>query len=140
MSYVRTWVHFVWAVKNREPVLVSPYREKLLVHMRKNAKEKKIYLNRINGYHDHVHCLVSLGGSQTIVGVARLMKGESSFWFNNKSGFQTRKLQWQDEFFAVSICESNLAKVQTYIDGQEGHHQKRTFEEEYAEFIRKYKF
>jgi REP element-mobilizing transposase RayT len=71
----------------------------LFDHIRANAKEKKIFLDRINGYHDHVHCL----SDQTIEKVAQLIKGESSFGFNNKSGFTAARLQWQDEYFTVSV-------------------------------------
>jgi REP element-mobilizing transposase RayT len=140
MPFIKAWMHYVWATKNREPVLVEPYREQLFDHIRANAKEKKIFLDRINGYYDHVHCLVSLSSDQTIEKIAQLIKGESSFWFNNKSGFNTSKLQWQDEYFAVSVSQSRLYEVRAYIDGQVIHHQKKTFAEEYQEFITKYSF
>jgi REP element-mobilizing transposase RayT len=140
MPFIKAWMHYVWATKNREPVLIEPYREQLFDHIRTNAREKKIFLDRINGYHDHVHCLVSLSSDQTIEKVAQLIKGESSFWFNNKSGFNTAKLQWQDEYFAVSVSQSKLHEVRAYIDGQVIHHQKQTFAEEYQKFISKYGF
>jgi REP element-mobilizing transposase RayT len=140
MPFIKAWMHYVWATKNRQPVLIEPYREPLFDHIRSNAKEKKIFLDRINGYHDHVHCLVSLSSDQTIEKVAQMIKGESSFWFNNKSGFNTSKLQWQDEYFAVSVSQSKLVEVRAYIDGQVMHHQKKSFAEEYQEFISKYGF
>lgn len=83
--------------------------------------------------------LVSSGSDQTIEKVAQLIKRESSFWFNNKSGFKT-KLQWQDEYFAVSVSQSALVEVRAYIDGQVIHHQKKSFADEYDEFIAKYGF
>jgi len=107
----------------------------LFDHIRHNAQTKKIYLDRINGYYDHVHCTISLGSDQTIEKIAQLIKGESSFWFNNKSGFKA-SLEWQDEYFAVSVSESQLGTLRVYIDNQEIHHRKKTFEEEYQELIR----
>jgi REP element-mobilizing transposase RayT len=83
---------------------------------------------------------VSLGADQTIEKIAQLIKGESSFWFNNKSGLNAPKLEWQDEYFAVSVSESILESVRSYIDNQVSHHQKKTFMEEYNEFISKYGF
>jgi REP element-mobilizing transposase RayT len=65
---------------------------------------------------------------------------ESSFWLNNKSGLQAERLEWQDEYFAVSIGESSLDTVRAYIDNQEVHHKKKTFAQEYDEFINKYGF
>jgi len=140
MPYIRVWIHFVWATKNREPVLTDPFRNQLFAHIQENAKKKRIFLDRVNGYHDHVHCLISLGSADTIEKIAQLIKGESSFWFNNKSGFKADRLEWQDDYFAVSVSESGVDAVRTYIDNQEKHHQKKTFAEEYTEFISKFGF
>ena len=140
MPYIRVWIHYVWSTKYRDPVLKDEFREILFEHIRQNARSKDIYLDRVNGYHDHVHCLISLGSGQTIDKIAQLIKGESSFWFNNKSGFKTNKLEWQEEYFAVSVSESAVDNVRAYIDNQVKHHQKKTFAEEYEEFIKKYGF
>ena len=140
MPYIRVWIHYVWATKNRQPILIAPYREPLFDHIRLNARLKDIYLDRVNGYHDHVHCLVSLPSNQTIEKTAQLIKGEASFWFNNQSGFKTDQLKWQDEYFAISVSESKLDVLRKYIDNQVTHHKKKTFAEEYDEFIRQYGF
>ena len=137
MPFIRVWIHYVWSTKNREPLLIDKYRYALFQHIKENALLKKIYLDRVNGYHDHVHCLVSLGSDQTIEKIAQLIKGESSYWFNNKSSFNASKLEWQDENFAVSVGEFYLNSVRTYIDNQQTHHRKKTFEEEYRDFISK---
>jgi REP element-mobilizing transposase RayT len=140
MPYIKVWIHYVWSTKNREAILTDNFRDPLFDHIKQNARIKNIYLDRINGYHDHVHCLVSLGADQTIEKIAQLIKGESSFWFNNKSGLNAPRLEWQDEYFAVSVSESILDSVRSYIDNQVSHHQKKTFMDEYNEFISKYGF
>ena len=140
MPYIKVWIHYVWSTKNREAILIDNFRDSLFEHIKQNARLKNIYLDRVNGYHDHVHCLASLGSDQTIEKVAQLIKGESSFWFNNKSGFNTSRLEWQDEYFAVSVSESVLGNVRAYIDNQVNHHKKKTFMEEHNEFINKYGF
>jgi putative transposase len=140
MPFIKVWVHYVWATKQRSPVLTKSIRHALFEHIKTNAKTKGIYLDRINGHAEHVHCLVSLSSDQTIEKVAQLLKGESSFWFNNRSGFAAPRLQWQDDYFAVSVGESGVDNVRAYIDNQEVHHQKKTFAQEYEEFISKYGF
>ncbi len=140
MPYIKVWIHYVWSTKNRKAVLTDNFRVPLFDHIKQNALQKNIFLDRINGYYDHVHCLVSLGSDQTIEKIAQLIKGESAFWFNNKSGFNTARLEWQDEYFAVSVSESALGNVRAYIDNQVNHHKKKTFIEEYDEFINKYGF
>jgi putative transposase len=140
MPYVRVWTHFVWSVKKREQILIDPYRDQLFQHIRENAMKKDIYLDRVNGYVDHVHCLVSLGKDQSIDKIAQLLKGESSYWFNNKSGFNAGKLTWQNDYFAVSVSEKMLDATRAYIDKQVFHHQTQSFEQEYQRMMRKYGF
>ncbi len=94
----------------------------------------------MNGYSDHIHCLIALNSAQSIGEVAKLLKGESAYWFNNRSGIKNIKLQWQDEYFAVSVSESMIPKLRMYIDNQEIHHQKKSFQEEYDAFIKCYDF
>ena len=132
MSYTQVCIHYVWTTKYRNPVLVMPYRVLLFKHIKENAKIKNILLDRINGYLDHVHCLVWLRPEQTIDGIVQLIKGESANWFNNRSGFEHNRLQWQTNYFALSVSPSVLEKTRAYIDTQELHHRKQTFDEEYA--------
>lgn len=140
MPFVKVYIHFVWSTKNRYPFLDSKeLRTKVWHHIRQNAKEKRIFIDFINGYSDHCHCLVSLGIDQTIQKVVQLIKGESSFWIN-KNELTKEKFEWQDEYFAVSVSESMINKVREYIKNQEEHHTKKTFQQEYDEFISKYGF
>jgi REP element-mobilizing transposase RayT len=141
MSFVRIWVHLVWGTKKREPLLEKPQRYEIFNHIKENAKEKDIHLDHINGYADHVHCLVSLNADQTIAKVAQLLKGESSFWVNNKTDkLLPVKLDWCDDYYAVSVSESQVPAVRKYIQEQEEHHRKKTFAEECEEFMQKFGF
>ena len=117
-----------------------PYRQLLFDHIRQNALLKDIYLDRINGYVDHVHCLVWLKPEQTVGKIAQLLKGESAYWFNNVPAMAKNKLQWQENYFAVSVSLSMLDRVRAYIDNQEAHHQQKTFEKEYNELLNQYLF
>ncbi len=137
MPYVRVWVHLIWSTKDRAPMLVTPLREELFLHIRENAKKKDIYLDTINGVADHVHCLVSLKSDQTTAKVTQLIKGESSHWVNEENPGRA-KFEWQDEYIALSVSESNVVTVRDYIRNQEEHHRKRTFAEEYNEFMKTY--
>ncbi len=140
MPFVKVYIHFVWCTKNRIPFLASPeIRKQLWQHIRENAKEKNIFIDFVNGYNNHFHCLVSLGIDQTIQKTMQLIKGESSFWIN-KHDLIKQKFEWQDEYFAVSVSESGIDKVREYIKNQEAHHHKKTFEQEYNNFISEYNF
>lgn len=132
-------VHAVWGTKNREPILTRELRTTIIKHIRENAKTKEIHIDRLNGYTDHLHCLLSLNADMSISKAMQLIKGESAFWIN-KQKLTKSKFEWADEYFAVSVSESMLDKVRAYIDGQEEHHKKKTFQQEYEEFIKSYNF
>ena len=92
MSYIKVWLHFVWSTKNRKPLLADDIRQNVFQHIRENAKEKEIFIDFINGYVDHAHCLISLGADQTLKQ-------------NLRSILEAAKLfQERDILFAVSKC------------------------------------
>ena len=140
MSYTKILLHCVWGTKRREPVLTKEIRSLLIDHIKENASIKNIFIDTINGHTEHLHAILSLGARQNISEVMQLIKGESAFWINNKTTLLSRKFEWADEYFAVSISESQLDKVRAYIKNQEEHHKKQTFQQEYDEFITKYGF
>ena len=49
-------------------------------------------------------------------------------------------MEWQDEYFAGSVPESQIDTVRNYIKNQESHHKHKTFQEEYDELISKFGF
>ena len=139
MSFVKIWVHVVWATKNREPILNKEIRQSLFNHIKSYGKEKEIYIDFINGYVEHIHCLIALNADSTISKTIQLLKGESSHWAN-ENGLLRNKLEWAKEYFAVSVSESMIDKVRDYIKNQEEHHKKISFSKEVESFIEKYKF
>jgi REP element-mobilizing transposase RayT len=139
MPFTKILIHAVWATKDRKPLMNKENKDALCQHIREYAKSKSIYLLNVNGWLDHLHCLISMSSDQNIATVMGLIKGGSSFWANKNLSF-TEKFGWQDDYFAVSIGESRLQILNNYIDNQEEHHKKKTFQQEYEEFIKKYDF
>ncbi len=139
MPMIKIWIHLVWSTKKREPFLTKDIRQKVFKHIRENAKTKNIHIDFVNGYVDHIHCLISLDQDQTISKIVQLIKGQSAFWIN-KNNLCKDKFEWQGEYFAVSVSESGVNKVRDYIKNQEIHHKKKTFQQEYDEFMEKYGF
>jgi putative transposase len=137
MPYVRVFIHFVWSTKYRFPHLKTPeIRKAMWDHIKQNSYEKGIFIDIVNGYSDHCHCLISLGSEQTMSKVMQLIKGESAFWIN-KQGLIKEKFEWQDEYWAVGVSESIVPKVRAYIERQEQHHKKRTWDDELEEYLLK---
>ena len=140
MSFVKIYVHAVWGTKRREPLLEKPHRYEIFEHIRENAQKKEIFIDHINGFTDHVHVLISLGKTQNIAECVQLLKGECSFWVNNKSKLLSCKLNWSDDYYAVSVGASQVEAVRRYIRNQELHHAKKTFAQECEEFLKIYGF
>lgn len=139
MPFTRILVHAVWATKARKKLLTTNNRLLLFEHIREYAVTKGIQLLEINGFTDHVHCLISISPDQNMATIMQLLKGESSFWANKHLEFP-EKFSWQNDYFAVSVSQSHQTVVRNYIRNQESHHAKKTFEEEYQAFIVKYEF
>jgi putative transposase len=140
MPFVKVYIHFVWSTKNREPFLeTKEIRDKVWFHIKDNAQKKGIFIDFVNGYSQHCHCLVSLGIDQTIQKTIQMIKGESSFWIN-KEGLTKSKFEWQDEYYAVSVSESMIEKVRNYIKNQELHHNTHSYVDEIDNLIDKHGF
>ena len=139
MPYVKIWIHLIFSTKNRDKLISTQLKPQLLKHIKDNSIKKNIYIDFMNCVNDHIHLLISLNSEQSISKVAQLIKGESSYWLN-KNNLIANKFEWQDEYIAVSIGHSQVNRVRDYIKNQEEHHRKKTFMEEYEEFIMKYEF
>ncbi len=139
MSYVKIWIHLVFSTKDRVPFLTKAIRTEILDHIAQNCRDKDIFLKAIDGHNEHIHCLVSLGKDQCISKVSQLIKGESSFWIN-KNRLGHGRFEWQDDYFAVSVSESQVEAVAEYIKNQQSHHTRKSFAQEVEEFLQKYGF
>ena len=135
MPFVKVYIHFIWSTKNRETFLeTNEIRNKVWFHIKENAIKKDIFIDFVNGYSQHCHCLVSLGVDQTMSKIMQLIKGESSFWIN-KEWLTKEKFEWQDEYYAVSVSESMIEKVRNYIKNQEVHHSLKSYDDEIDELF-----
>lgn len=134
MPWIKVWIHFVWSTAEYFPYLNDGIRKDVFTHIRENARSKGIFIDMINGFVDHVHCLVSLGSNQTIEEVMRLIKGESSHWINQQM-LTKAHFAWQKEYFAVSVNPAGLDSVRRYIANQENHHRNSGFKEEFDDFL-----
>ncbi len=139
MAFVKIWIHAVWGTKNREPVLEKGILESVCDHIKDNGKLKGIFIECVNGYSDHLHCLMLLNADTSISKQMQLIKGESSFWIN-KNKIIKGHFEWADEYFASSVSEDKLDIARAYILNQQEHHKKVTFKDEYEKFLKHFGF
>jgi len=139
MPYTKVMIHFIWSTKNRVPIISKNLKPLLLSHIKENSVAKNIFIDALNCVEDHIHLLISLGTEQTISKLAMLIKGESSFWVNKQKIIKD-KFEWQDEYIALSVSESAIDKVRQYILNQDDHHKKKSFMQEYDDFLKLHRF
>ena len=134
-SFIKIWIHAIWATKERYPI-INPVIESLLHYeMRKQFIDMGCPVKIINGMPDHVHCLFLLNGQKSIADVIKQVKGSTSHWVNEQN-LISEKFAWQTGYGAFSVSESQLSKVFQYIRNQKIHHAKTSFSKEYEEFIK----
>ncbi len=136
-SYSRCWLHLIWATLDREPMLTKPAAVKASGFLTDYAHQKNIYM-KINYFNpEHVHALIDMPTSKSIEEVVQLFKGSSSHWINQNRLLRGR-FSWGRGYGAFSVSHSHIDQVAAYVAGQEEHHRKKTFGQEFEVFVRKY--
>lgn len=130
-TYTKILVHCVFSTKGRRPQISEP--EKVWSYLRGIARNRGVDVLSIGGTNNHVHLLLTLPSSLTIAQLMRDLKANSSRHLNEQTG----GFAWQDGYAAISVSPSQVEVVRSYIEQQENHHDKRTFEDEYIAMLDK---
>ena len=137
MSYVCTYAHCVFSTKERRPDITPELRQRLWPYLGGIARENGITPVNIGGVADHVHLLLSLPATMPIAKAMQLIKGGSSKWVHETFPDQ-RAFAWQEKYGAFSVSVSQVDKIVRYIENQEAHHRKMTFQEEFVALLKKH--
>ena len=138
MSYVCTYAHCVFSTKERRRFITPELRERLWPYLGGIARENGIKALTIGGVEDHVHLLLSLPATMPIAKAMQLIKGGSSKWVHDTFPEQ-RSFAWQAKYGAFSVSVSQFEKVARYIEYQEAHHRRTTFQEEFVALLEKHR-
>ena len=136
-SFNKIWIHAIWATKERLPLLRQNSEQKVYSFIAKQLRELGCPVRIINGMPDHIHCLFLLNPQKSVADVIIQIKGSSSHYINEHN-IITDKFSWQTGYAAYSVSESVVEKVFQYIKTQKEHHQKKTYQQEYEEFLKLY--
>lgn len=136
-TYSQIYIQIVFAVKGRENLIAKEHREELHKYITGIVTNRGQKLLALFAMPDHVHILIGLKPSISISDLVRDIKAGSSK-FINESNWLKCKFNWQEGFGAFSYSKSNFNHVVKYILNQEEHHKKRTFKEEYLDFLEKF--
>lgn len=136
-TYSQIYIQVVFAVKDRESLIHASWEEELYKYISGIVKNKEQKMLAINGMPDHIHFLIGMKPSCCLSDLVREIKKSSNDFIREKK-FCNHKFQWQEGYGAFSYSHSNLDNVIGYIQNQKEHHIKRTFKDEYIDFLTKY--
>ncbi|MBA2612508.1 MAG: IS200/IS605 family transposase [Bacteroidetes bacterium] len=136
-TYSQIYLQFVFSVKYREGMIHKDWKDELYKYITGIVTNNGHKMICINGMPDHIHILIGIKPSQSISDLLKDIKANSSRWINEKR-YSKGKFEWQEGYGAFSYSQSQLKDVITYIETQEEHHKKRTFKEEYIDFLEKF--
>ena len=136
-SFNKIWIHAIWATKERFPLIHQPIEQKVYQFISEQLREQGCPVRIVNGMPDHIHCLFLLSPQKSIADIIKQIKGSSSH-FINQNNLIPEKFAWQTGYAAYSVSESVVEKGFQYIQNQKQHHQKKSFQQEFEEFLKLY--
>jgi REP element-mobilizing transposase RayT len=134
-TYTSLHYHIVFSTRNREPFLTREIRDQLFPYLGGIARQDDMTLIGVGGMADHVHCLVMIPATVSLSKAVQILKGVSSKWIHSQFP-ALAKFSWQDGYAAFTVSLSNIPEVLKYIERQEEHHRKKSFQEEYVAFLK----
>lgn len=133
-TYTQIHIHAVFSVQNRECIIGNQWKDELYKYFTGILSNNHHKLLAINGMPDHIHILFGMRPTQSLSDLMQDIKGNSSKWINDRK-FVRGKFSWQEGYGAFSYSKSQLSQIIQYIEKQQEHHRKKTFIEEYKEFL-----
>ena len=136
-TYTQLYIQIVFAVRGRENIISTQWRDELHKYIAGIITGKGHKSIIVNGMPDHIHAFVGLKPSMAISDLVRDIKNNSSKFINERR-FVKGKFRWQEGYGAFSYSHSQIQNVYDYILNQEKHHKRKTFREEYLDFLKKF--
>ena len=136
-SFTHILIHYIFSTKNREKLLAESLQSRIWSYMAGIAINNDIHPQIIGGVEDHVHALLLIPKTISVAKAVQLLKGGSSGWIHDTFP-KLKNFAWQEGYGAFSVSLSNKQKVINYINNQKKHHRRKTFKEEFIEFLKRH--
>lgn len=133
-SYAQNHIHLVFSTKDRLKLIPQAKQRELWAYIAGICKNHGMLAFAVGGMQDHAHVLFRLPPTMALAKAVNLIKSNSSRWM----GKQVRHFDWQKGYAGLSVSSSNIPAVIRYIDNQEAHHRKRSFEQEFITLLKKH--
>jgi len=136
-SFSLVIVHIIFSTKDRAPIPDRDLPRELHLYLGTVARNLDCECYRAGGVSNHVHLAIRLSRTITVAKLIEELKVASSKWLKSKSS-ATANFSWQRGYGTFSIGPSDLPALLAYIDTQEEHHRKFSFEDEFRALLKKY--
>ncbi len=136
-SLVQDYLHIIFSTKNRVNFLRPEIRADLCSYIGGTLRNLESPGLGIGCVSDHVHILCSHSKNMTLVKLLQEIKTESSKWVKTQ-GVEFSNFYWQKGYGAFSVSASRVENVKRYIENQENHHKRISFQDELRQFLKEY--
>lgn len=136
-TFSQIYLQFVFAVKNRQALVPKQHKEELHKYITALVQNRKAKMIAVHSMPDHSHLFVGIKPVISISDFVKEIKVESNEFLNAQPWIK-QKFQWQEGYGVFSYGHSQIDAVAKYVLNQEQHHKKKTFKQEYLEFLNKF--
>ena len=136
-TYTQIHIQAVFSVQDKHSLIEMSWEDELFRYITGIVQNHEHKVLAIGGMPDHIHLFFGMRPTQSLSELMQDVKGDSSKWINKK-GFLRNRFSWQEGYGAFSYSKSSVHNVIDYIKNQKVHHIKRTFIEEYLDFLKKF--
>ena len=136
-SLTKLYAHLIFSTKNRKPFLNDEIQPRVHGYLATVIRDLESPFAVVGGVADHVHILFDMGKMHAPVKFVEQLKRESSK-FVKTLGSKYKDFFWQRGYGMFSVSPTHRADVEVYIRNQEEHHRKKTFQEEFRTFLKRY--
>ena len=133
-THLSLHIHVIFGTKHQRPLIASEWRPRLRAYLGGAAKTLEAVPEAVGGVADHVHLLLGIRATHRLADVICDLKRTSSAWIHETIGDE--QFEWQDGYGAFTVSASLIETVKDYIARPEEHHAKKSFQEEYLEFLK----
>lgn len=134
-SYTNLLYHLIFSTKERRPVITLDYKPRLYDYIGGIIRGLGGISLGLDGAADHVHVLAKLRPDRALSDVLRDLKANASGWMHDVFP-EAKDFSWQRGYGAFTVSQSNVIDVQRYIAGQEEHHKRVSFRDEFIQFLK----
>ena len=136
-TYTQIYIHVVFAVEGRQNLINPNHNGELQKYITGIISGQGHKLIAINNMPDHVHLLLGVRPDAALSELVRDIKANSSRFVNEKRWVMGR-FSCQEGFGAFSHSRSQLDRVIRYIQNQQKHHARKSFQDEYTKLLEKF--